>query len=540
MQITEHFKQWWTRFKSYGYNLITLSVITGVFVGIVATLYNILTHLGEEYSRNLYLLILQHPAFIPLLFIGLATGAIVIGTVTKFVPMVKGSGIPQIEGASRGMLVFKWYVVLCTMFASSLACVFMGLAAGSEGPSIEMGGCIGEGVGRTLKRSQMIRRLQIAGGASAGFAVAFNAPVTGMIFALEEAFRSFSPQAFICSATSVIVALFVRTGIRYIFGLSTGFAFENFVFSNIPLSSFWYVALASLIVALVAVGFYYLMLHTRSLFKKITFFKGTGKYIIPFVISGAFGLISVYAMGGGHYFIDALATGGTGTITFESLFGIGITATIVIIVIMRFISMTLYMSCGVPCGVFVPMLAVGAGVGAILSLLFMNVGLDGAYVDYLIIICMAVFFVTFVRAPITGICMIFEMTGQLQNFLPALLGITIGYIVSELARLRPGYEKLLDLYVEEQGLLKNAKKVRITLTIQHHASAVGCSVRQLNWPAHGLIVELKKLDGATLVPDGQTVLSEGEQITFECETNDEKQLLEYLYDIVGKPPKEKK
>jgi hypothetical protein len=244
-------------------------------------------------------------------------------------------------------------------------------------------------------------------------------------------------------------------------------------------------------------------------------------------------------MGGGHYFIDSLATGGTGNITFESLFGMSITATLVVIVIIRFISMTLYMSCGVPCGVFVPMLAVGAGVGAILSLLFMNVGMDGAYVDYLIIICMAVFFVTFVRAPITGICMIFEMTGQLQNFLPALLGITIGYIVSELARLRPGYEKLLDLFIEEEGLLKNNKKVRVTLTIQHHSGAADSSVRQISWPAHGLIVELKRIDGSTLVPDGQTVLYEGEQITFECETNNEKQLMEDLYDIVGKPPKEK-
>jgi H+/Cl- antiporter ClcA len=275
----------------------------------------------------------------------------------------------------------------------------------------------------------------------------------------------------------------------------------------------------------------------RSLFKKITFLNGAGKYIIPFVISGAFGLISIYAMGGGHSFIDNLATGGTGNINFESLFGMSVTATLVVIVLMRFISMTLYMSSGVPCGVFVPMLAVGAGVGAILSLLFMNVGFDGAYVDYLIIICMAVFFVTFVRAPITGICMIFEMTGQLQNFLPALLGITIGYIVSELARLRPGYEMLLDLFIEEQGIMKNNKKIRVEVTIQHNSSAAGSSVRQINWPAHGLIVELKRMDGTTIVPDGQTVLSEGEQITFECETNDEKLLMEYLYDIAGKPTK---
>ena len=131
-------------FADNGINLVLISLLTGIFAGVVVTFYNILMSLGEENSTKLYVLIRENPAFVPLLFIGLAAGSIVIGTVAKFVPMVRGSGIPQIEGAARGKVRFKWYVTMCSMFAASLACVFMGYPAGAEGPSLEIGGCAGD------------------------------------------------------------------------------------------------------------------------------------------------------------------------------------------------------------------------------------------------------------------------------------------------------------------------------------------------------------------------------------------------------------
>ncbi len=81
-------------------NLFVLSVLTGVFSGIIVTFYNILTVIGEEKSVALYKLVLENPAFIPVLFLGLAAGSLVIGTIVRFVPTVRGSGIPQIGRAS--------------------------------------------------------------------------------------------------------------------------------------------------------------------------------------------------------------------------------------------------------------------------------------------------------------------------------------------------------------------------------------------------------------------------------------------------------
>ena len=160
--------------REYGVNMVALSILTGLFAGAVVTIYNILTAIGEERSAQLYQIIVENPAFIPLLFVGLAAGAFVIGTATRFVPMIRGSGVPQAEGAARGLLHFRWYTVMCSMFAASLACVFMGLPAGSEGPSLEMGCCAGYGTASTLKRSLTVRRLQVAAGASSGLAAAFR------------------------------------------------------------------------------------------------------------------------------------------------------------------------------------------------------------------------------------------------------------------------------------------------------------------------------------------------------------------------------
>ncbi len=522
-------------------NMVIMSVLTGLFAGVIVTFYNILMSLGEDTAEKLYSLLLDNPAFIPLLFVGLAAGALVIGTLVKLVPMIRGSGIPQIEGAARGVVRFKWYVTLTSMFAASLACVLMGYPAGAEGPSLEIGGCCGSATGTLLKRNQMVKRLQIASGASAGLAVAFNAPITGIVFALEEAFRSFSPQVFICASISVVTAIVTRNAIRLPLDYGVGFAFDGFIFREIGFSGsdlifFLWVALAAIIVSLAGVGFYYLVFATKRLFKKVTFLKGVGKYIIPFVIAGAFGLITLYSLGGGHSFIHVLSSGGSAD--FERVFGLGLILSLVIVVVLRFLTAVMTMGCGVPCGVFIPMLAIGAGLGAILSLLFQMGGMDASYGDYLIIICMAAFFTCIVKAPITGIVMVFELTGQFANFLPALLGIAIGYLMGMLFKTEAIYEKNLTQFIAEEKLYEKVQKVRLELKIMADSKADGSAVRKIVWPTNGLVVGVIKEDGDTVVADGETVLHAGERIIFECETDDEKELLDYMYSIVGKQDKE--
>ena len=519
-------------------NIIVLSILTGLFAGVVVTLYNICANLGEKYSVELYTLISNSPQYIPLLIVGLAAGGIVVGTAVRFVPMIRGSGLPQIEGAARGIVRFKWYLTMCSMFAASLACVFMGLGAGAEGPSLEIGGCAGSAVATILRRNQMARRLQIASGASAGLAVAFNAPITGMVFALEEAFRSFSPQVFVCAAISVVVALFTRNTIYTpITGMPVGFAFTTFKFVAVdPLSCLWF-ALAAVVVSLVGIGFYHLVFLTKKLFKRVTFLKGAGKYVIPFTLAGAYGLITIYSMGGGHSFIQTLGSSSENPV---SVLGAGLVVSLVIIVVIRTISTVLITGCGLPAGIFIPMLAIGAGVGAILSQAFQALGMNPVYSDYLVIICMAAFFTCVVKAPITGLVMIFELTGQFVNFLPALMGVAIGYLISFVFRTEPIYERFLNMYIEEEKLYEKMTRQRFTVEIQPNTRADGEKIRGIVWPTNGLVLEVIHPDGKHMVADGETVLRAGQQIVFECETDDEKETCAYLYSIVGHPPKPSK
>ncbi len=534
--INEKVKKNLRLFADNAVNLVLISLLTGIFAGVVVTLYNILASLGEETSVKLYTLVRDNPAFVPVLFLGLGAGGIVIGTLVRFVPMIRGSGIPQIEGAARGIVRFKWYVTMCSMFAASLACIFMGLSAGAEGPSLEIGGCAGDAVGHLLKRNQMTRRLQIASGSSAGLAVAFNAPITGLVFAMEEAFRSFSPQVFICAALSVVSALFTRNAIRPPLGYGVGYTFDTFIFPHEFSFTYCLWAIPAAIVAsLLGVAFYYSVFAVKKGFKKVTFLKGAGKYLVPFLFAGVFGLITVYAMGGGHSFIEALGTSGTGSISFEKVFGLSIAVSLIIIIVFKFIAGILAMSCGVPCGVFIPMLAIGAGIGGLLSLLFGKMGMDAAFGDYLVIICMSVFFVTVVRAPITGVVMVFELTGQFTNFLPALLGIALGYLISMLFKTEPIYERSLTGFIAEEKLYENVRKIRATVKVQPDSKADGTHVRTIIWPTNGLIVQVMTSDGNVAVPDGETLLKAGDTFVFECETNSEEELYDYLYGIAGKP-----
>ncbi len=514
-------------------NLFCMSVLTGLFAGVLVTFYNILMSIGEHTAEEYYGLLLQNPAFIPLLFAGLAAGAVVVGTLVRFVPTIRGSGIPQIEGAARGVVRMKWYVTMCSMFAASLACVFMGYPAGAEGPSLELGGCCGSATGTLLKRNMMIKRLQIASGASAGLAVAFNAPITGVVFAMEEAFRSFSPQVFICATISVVTALFTRNAIRPALGYSVDFAFTGFVFNDFDALSYLYIAVGAAVTALVGVGFYYSVFALKKVFRKITFFKGAGKYMIPFVLAGAFGLITLYSIGGGHSFIEIFATNGGEKEISASVLGAGLIWSLIIIVAIRFITAVASMSCGVPCGVFIPMLAIGAGCGGVMSLLFQKAGMSAALSDYYIIICMAAFFTCVVKAPVTGIVMVFELTGSFTNFLPAILGVAVGYLVGMLFKTDAIYEKNLEGFIADEKLYKNFKKVSVVLTIRDGARAVGKAVRQIVWPPNGLVIS-RTANGEQTVPDGETVLGGGEIIVFECETDDEKELMQYLEYLVGK------
>lgn len=514
-----------------GIQITGVGAITGLFVGIVVTLYNIATSHAERFARTYYGFFRENPAFIPLLFVALFLGAIIIGGITRFLPVIKGSGIPQTEGATRGLMRFKWYQVLTGMFAASLFTIFMGLSAGAEGPSIMLGGACGSGMSDLFRGKAIMRRYHITSGACAGIAVAFNAPLTGMAFAFEEAHKRFTPEVFICSFSSLVVALIVRNVLRPLIGFPLTPYFQSYSFagaSPFNLTFLAVVLVCSVVVALVGVAFYYLIFLSKKLFNKLNFKKGIFKPVVPFLLAGAFGLFLAYAIGGGHHFIEALGSGGT----FESQYGMPVWAVILCIVVIKTVLTAANTGAGIPCGAFIPMLSIGAGMGALLNFVCLKIGMEPAYSDVLIIICMATFFATVVKSPITGIVMVSELTWSFTFLLPVILGVAVGYLTGSIFRTAPLYDKLLDDVMEEERKVHPVLRITARFQASARGTAAGKRIRDVLWPS-GTIVTLVERGEKKIMPEGNTLLEEGDVLTVRAETTDVAEFYETLVSIVG-------
>lgn len=517
--------------------LILVGSVTGVFAGAVVTLYNICSKFGEEFSRDAYAVIRANPAFIPLLFLVLILGAFLLTAAVYFVPMARGSGLPQVEGATRGILRFSWFRDGAVMFAASLLSIFLGLSAGSEGPSLHIGAASGEGVANLLKRNEMIRRYQVTGGACAGLAVAFNAPLTGVAFAFEEAHKRFTPEVFICAFSSVIFALVTRSILYGAFGLTAESFFQNFVFPTEMATGWFYLFLAAsaIVCGVVGVLFYKWVLFLHDKFEKMQakpFVKVLIRIGVVVLLGGVLSLITVNVMGGGKELILAFGTqGGTQPIAVESVFGLPIVATLILVCVFKFIITGANMGAGVPCGAFIPMLAIGACIGAMLNMLWVELGMDPKYCDLLVMVCMSAFFTAIVKAPITGVVMVCELTWSFAYLLPVVIGVAIGYVIGDIARTDSIYEELLELFVVEQEIGKGDVRETFTLTVAEGALAEKRELRAVLWPAGVRVQELIR-GGVSHIPDGETELQAGDVLIIVCTVKEPQSALEELKQIL--------
>ncbi len=517
--------------------LITVGSVTGIFAGVIVTLFNILVHEGEHLSRNVYAYVRANPWFLPLLFVALLMGAFLLGVAVNISSVVRGCGIPQAEGATRGIVPLKWWRDLTLMFSCCLLSVFMGLSIGAEGPSVLIGACSGDGVSAGLKRDQMIRRYQITGGACAGLAVASNAPLTGMAFAFEEAHKRFTPEVFICAFSSVIFAILTRTAIYNLLGMEVVNSFSSYRFHEMPTSNYLYVVLAGALCGGLGVGFYRLCFLMRKAFGKLQCKDPRYAHVIRIAVAvllgGVVSLLAVGAMGGGHELIESLGTyGGASKPIAESTFGRSLVWSLLVILILRFVITSVNVGSGIPCGIFIPIIAIGACIGGLLNEAWLRLGMEGKYCDLMVMICMAAFFTTVVKAPITAIIMICEFTGSFAPLLPVIIAVSIGYIIGEMSKTDGIYEELLEEYEKETGIHDQAVKEVYVLAVAFGAIADKRAVKDVLWPAGARVKEIHRGE-EFILPEGDTVLRGGDVLTIVCKTSRPQQVKDELYHILN-------
>ncbi|MDG9688473.1 chloride channel protein, partial [Streptomyces sp. DH18] len=126
-------------------------------------------------------------------------------------PMISGSGIPQVEGVLLRELDMTWWKVILGKFFGGVLSIGSGLSLGREGPSVQLGAAIGQGFSKVFRRIKIEEKYLITSGASAGLAAAFNAPLAGAMFALEEVHKNFSPLILLSALSSALSADFIAS-----------------------------------------------------------------------------------------------------------------------------------------------------------------------------------------------------------------------------------------------------------------------------------------------------------------------------------------
>lgn len=513
--------------------LVGVGSITGVCAGAVVTVFCVLTELGEGLAREGYAYVRANPLWIPLLLVALAMGAFLLSVIVKASNVVRGCGIPQAEGATRGNVRLRWWRDATAMFAACLLSIFMGLSVGSEGPSVLIGACMGDGVSTTLKRNEMIRKYQVTGGACTGLAVAANAPLTGIVFAFEEAHKRFTPEVFICAFSSVIFGVLTRSAIYALLGLAVQSSFHSYQFFALPIEAYAYVVLAGVVCGVCGIAFQKFCLFVRRCMRKIKHDNADVRHgvriFIAVFVGGALSLLTVGAMGGGHHLIESLGThGGTVERHVETVFGLSLAWTLFLVLLLKFVATGVNIGASLPCGIFIPIIAIGACIGGVLSDVL---PLEAKYYDLLVMICMAAFFVTVIRAPLTAVIMICEFTGSFAPLLPVIIAVSIGYFIGELSGSEGIYEELLEAYEHETGTEKRALREVYTLSVVEGALADGREVKDILWPAGTRVSEIRRGE-EVILPEGDTKLIGGDVLVCVCRTDEPQKIRDELAHIV--------
>jgi len=191
--------------NGFQFKLFWEGIVVGIFSGLVVSLFRFLLSRAEEFRIGLYGYLSQLPAvYTAGWFAALLAVGGVLYWLTRHEPMAGGSGIPQVKGVILGLMRMNWFRILWVKLTAGVIGLGAGLSLGREGPSIQLGAVTAQGVSRFLGRTRMEERYLITSGASAGLAAAFNAPLAGVMFSLEELHRNFSAVVLLPAMTAAM------------------------------------------------------------------------------------------------------------------------------------------------------------------------------------------------------------------------------------------------------------------------------------------------------------------------------------------------
>jgi CIC family chloride channel protein len=409
-------------------HILPKALIVGAVAGLLASGFRFALQ-SAEHQRMAWQQELSRPASLAFaLGIGALGGGLGVWLVRRFSPEASGSGIPHLKSVVLGERQMTWRQLLPVKFLAGACGIGGGLALGREGPTIQMGGATGIMVSEWFKvrPGEGERRALISAGAGAGLAAAFNAPLAGLIFVLEELQGSFTPVVFVAAFLACVTADIVS---RILVG-------ENPVFPLFHLAAPTVRAIPLALVLGVICGFSG-VLFNRALLKTLDFFERLNRWP-PFWLGAAAGMIVGFA----SWLLPGVA--GTGGIFVErALLGQVATHAILGLLALRFVLTMASYGCGAAGGIFAPLLVLGALGGlAVGRVAHVVAPAWAAQPEVFAVLGMGALLTAIVRAPLTGIVLMVELTGEYDFMLPLLASCLVAYGVAEAMNDRPIYEAL--------------------------------------------------------------------------------------------------
>ena len=488
----------------YIFRLTIQGVMVGIFAGLMVCLYRFLLYGSENILRGYLTIINGNLVYTILFFIALAIMGLLIDYLIKWEKDSAGSGIPQVYAEIKGHMEANWAKVLVSKILAGVLTALGGLSLGPEGPSVQIGGMAGKGIAKLFKGSKTDELRLILVGSAVGITAAFNAPLAGVIFVFEEINHGFDKTLVFIALVSAIVSDFIS---KVIFGQQT---ILDFPVLNIPLESYWILIILGVIIGILGYIYNIGMIKSSDFVSNLKI-PSWLKFVLVFMVSGVVALTVPEISDGGHFMMDML------DIAIPSL------GVLVLLLLLKYLFSMFSFSSGAPGGIFLPILVLGAYIGAVFgSIAVPYFGWQQDLIYRFIIISMAGFFAATVRSPITGVVLLAEMSGSTESLVAMIIVCLIAYVVPTLLGNEPIYESLYDrlLLTKNRDFVKKpSKHVLSEYLVPLNCNYINFKIKDIPFPKNAIVVSVIR-NGKYVIANENFNIKYADQIQILTDVND--------------------
>jgi chloride channel protein, CIC family len=402
-----------------------LFLVLSIFIGVISGLMVVCFRVAINWIQVLTLGSSPHPGQLRLFFVPMGIGLLVAVLVQLVFPGARGSGINQTKAA---LYIYNGYISFRTVlgkFITAALAIGGGFSLGPEDPSLQIGAGVASMVSRRLNLSRERLRMFAPIGAAAGLAAAFNAPISAILFVVEEVIGRWSAAVLGSIVLSAISSVVVA---RWFWGAEPMFRIPVVTLKG-PQELLAY-AVLGVAGGVASLLFSNALGYSRPRLRRLPRWTFYIQSPIAGLIVGAIAFFGVpQVMGPGYNVIDQAMHG---QFTWKFLLALAL---------LKIVATTISFSSGTPGGMFAPTLFIGAMLGASIGtfekIFFPSFPISvGSYA----LVGMGVLFAAFLRVPLTSVFMVLEVSGNYSIVLPVILANTIAYLVSRSLQPYPIFE----------------------------------------------------------------------------------------------------